>query len=122
MLVKTKNNKKLAVLLVVVSVVLVAVVVWTIVNTSADPETDQKNAQQNSQNQNQDQPSDPGYTQAPSYVGLTEGQAVQKAEDANVTYRIVSRDGESFPITLDLRQDRLNFTLENGKVTKAEYY
>lgn len=57
-----------------------------------------------------------------AYVDLTLAEAMSKADDAGVEYRVVSRDGESFPMTMDLREDRVNFTVEDNTVTAAEFY
>jgi hypothetical protein len=50
-------------------------------------------------------------------VGLTEEEATKLAESNGWAVRVVSRDGESFPITMDYRTDRVNLTVENGVVT-----
>lgn len=56
------------------------------------------------------------------YVGLSESEAANKAKSANQVYRIVERDGEGLPINSDRNQYRLNFTVSNDKVIKAEFY
>lgn len=45
------------------------------------------------------------------------GDAVNAASDAGFTVRIVSNDGQQFPVTKDVNDQRLNFTVENGIVT-----
>ena len=55
------------------------------------------------------------------FIGLTEDEAVSKAENAGLAHRIVSRDGESFPVTMDYSEYRVNFTIENQKVTAATF-
>lgn len=57
-----------------------------------------------------------------SYIGLSEDEAVDKAQNRNAPYRVVRRDAESLPITHDLRPNRLNFEIDNGIVTKASKY
>lgn len=52
-----------------------------------------------------------------SFIGLTLGEAEAKAKKADLPHRVVKRDGESLPVTRDYRPERLNFTVENGKVT-----
>ncbi|HEX8182244.1 MAG TPA: hypothetical protein VF575_01425 [Candidatus Saccharimonadales bacterium] len=60
-----------------------------------------------------------GTTTADAYVGLTEKEAVARAEKDNVTYRIVRRDSESFTSTMDYSADRMNFEIDDGRITKA---
>lgn len=55
------------------------------------------------------------------YIGLSEADAISKAQADGLTYRIVARDGESFPVTLDFNAQRLNFTITNGKVTNVTF-
>lgn len=54
-------------------------------------------------------------------VGKTEAEAIEllDGKGGQVIYRIVKRDGESFPVTLDYRMDRVNLEIENGIVTNA---
>ena len=52
-----------------------------------------------------------------SFVGLTEEEANAKAIKADLPHRVINRDGQSLPVTRDYRPERLNFTIENGKVT-----
>jgi hypothetical protein len=52
-----------------------------------------------------------------SFIGLTEGEAAAKATKADLPHRVVQRDGQSLPVTRDYRPERLNFTIENDKVT-----
>lgn len=54
------------------------------------------------------------------YVGLTEEEALNKAKKNDVAARVVSRDGESLTVTTDLVDGRLNFVVEDGKVTKVD--
>lgn len=51
------------------------------------------------------------------YIGLKEDEALEQAEEDGKSARVVERDGESLTVTMDLRQGRLNFTVEDGKVT-----
>lgn len=54
-------------------------------------------------------------------VGKTEAEAISMIESkgGQVSYRIVKRDGESFPVTMDYRMDRVNLEIENGVITNA---
>ena len=56
---------------------------------------------------------------ASSFVGLSEIQAVSKAQSENRTMRIVARDGQSFAVTQDYSPNRLNLEIKNGAVSKA---
>ena len=56
---------------------------------------------------------------AASVVGMSEDDAVKAIEAAGYTSRVVERDGKSFPVTMDVRGDRINLTIADGKVTKA---
>jgi hypothetical protein len=54
---------------------------------------------------------------AKQLVGLTEGEATKVATGNGWTIRIAMRDGESFMLTTDFQDNRVNFTVENGVVT-----
>jgi hypothetical protein len=56
------------------------------------------------------------------YIGLIESDAVSKANSLKQPYRIVQREDQTFPVTQDLNNDRLNFTIKDGVVTRAEFY
>ena len=60
-------------------------------------------------------------TGASAYVGLTKQAATAKADAAGTTWRITREDDESFPVTLDYNPERLNFEIDDGKVTQATY-
>lgn len=51
-----------------------------------------------------------------SYVGMTEAAALSQAKETNVPARIVERDGESLPVTMDYVEGRLNLYVKNGIV------
>ena len=51
---------------------------------------------------------------------MSEKDALEKAEKDNRAARVVKRDGKSMMVTMDLRQGRLNFTIEDGIVTAVE--
>ena len=55
-----------------------------------------------------------------AYIGLTEEEAVAKAESLNVPVRILERDGQFFPMTMDLVHGRVNLTINNNKVTAVQ--
>ncbi len=53
------------------------------------------------------------------YVGLSEAAALAKAKQSNTPARVVERDGQPLPATMDFREGRLNLTVTDGKVTKV---
>lgn len=62
------------------------------------------------------------YRSPETYIGLSETQAVDRAEAGNLEHRVVERNGEQFPVTQDFNPDRINFTVNSDEVTKAEFY
>lgn len=54
------------------------------------------------------------------YIGLSESDALSKANDDDVPARVVERDGESLPVTMDLVFGRHNFYVRDGEVYKVE--
>src|SRR5438309_2004329 len=55
------------------------------------------------------------------FVGLTKKTAIAKAEDERRPWRIAREDGERFLLTQDYNADRVNFEIDNGKVTSAKF-
>ncbi len=53
------------------------------------------------------------------YVGLTVAEAEARAKTEDRVTRVVQEDGEQFPATADFVPTRLNFVVENGKVTSV---
>lgn len=49
-------------------------------------------------------------------IGLTLSEAEKVAVNRGLIYRVTMIDGELQPGTRDLRMNRLNFVVENGKV------
>lgn len=64
-------------------------------------------------------PQNPDDSTVVEMVGLTEAEAAAVAEDLGLTVRVVERDGESFPATMDYNPERVNLSIEDGLVTKA---
>jgi hypothetical protein len=58
----------------------------------------------------------------PDYVGLTVSEAEAKAASEHLAFRIMCLDGENQSGTADLRQDRVNVGVDDGKVTSAWRY
>lgn len=53
-------------------------------------------------------------------IGMTEDQAEIYAEKTTIPFRVIRRDGEDLPATMDYRPGRINATIEKGLVT--EYF
>lgn len=53
-------------------------------------------------------------------VGMKEAFAIRTLGDLGVRIRIVYRDGAYSIVTQDFKNDRVNLSIENGKVIKAE--
>ena len=56
---------------------------------------------------------------AASVVGMAETQAQETVEAADHTWRVVARDGVSFPVTEDYSPTRINATIVDGTVTET---
>ncbi len=54
-----------------------------------------------------------------SLLGKEEVVAVSEITTKNLRSRIRRRDKESFIVTADLRADRVNLEIDNGRVTRA---
>ena len=54
------------------------------------------------------------------YIGMTEEQALAKAESEQKIARVVSREGVSIPVTMDYVEGRLNLTIKNGAVHRID--
>ncbi|MEX1048343.1 MAG: hypothetical protein WED15_02360 [Akkermansiaceae bacterium] len=68
---------------------------------------------------------EPGYLQTvthrtnpnqSSLIGLPLGAAQAEAERAKLPHRVIERDGQALPRTMDYRPERLNFNVERGRV------
>lgn len=53
------------------------------------------------------------------FVGLTKAEADKLAKERSLKSRVVEEDGKMFPVTKDLRPDRVNFTVKDGKIVKV---
>ena len=51
-----------------------------------------------------------------SLIGLSEAEAAHRAGLMGLSYRVVKRDGSSYPVTMDYNESRLNFTISRGRV------
>ncbi len=54
------------------------------------------------------------------YEGMTEDEALSIAKDNKIPARVVERDGESLPMTMDFVYRRHNFFVKDGVVYKVE--
>lgn len=61
-----------------------------------------------------------GTNNSARYIGLSEHAAIKKTDEANIPNRVVERDGESLPVTMDLVEGRLNFFVRDGLVYKID--
>lgn len=55
-------------------------------------------------------------------IGMTEEEAIQTIEGKSgeeLDYRVVRRDDESYPMTMDYRINRINLEIDKGIVTKT---
>lgn len=49
-------------------------------------------------------------------IGMTIAEAEAYAKESNVPFRVVMKDGESLPVTMDLRSGRINAVVDAGLV------
>lgn len=61
-------------------------------------------------------------TPAPDFVGLAEDAAAELADERGLDVREVGRDGECFPVTMDLRENRVNLEYIDDVVVGAAIY
>ena len=54
-------------------------------------------------------------------VGMSEEQASAFLTAEGIVYRVVQRDGESYPATKDYNPDRANLTIQSGVVTDVQF-
>jgi len=61
-------------------------------------------------------------TPAPDFLGLAEETAADLADERGLDVREVGRDGECFPVTMDLRENRVNLEFVDDVVVGAAIY
>jgi len=66
-----------------------------------------------------DAPEQPVVDAEALFVGQSEDDAAVIAKDNGLEVRVVERDGQQFPATMDYRTDRVNIVVTDGKVTSA---
>lgn len=54
------------------------------------------------------------------YIGLTEQEALARAKQESASSRVVEREGESLPVTMDFMPGRLNFYVKDSRVYKVQ--
>ena len=64
-------------------------------------------------------PTDPA--DASTYVGLTKRAAIARADAAGVPWRVTREDDEEFAVTQDYNPERVNFEIDDGRVTSATF-
>jgi hypothetical protein len=52
-------------------------------------------------------------------IGLDEDEARRTAEGAARLWRVVRRDDDRFPVSLEYRSARINVEVENGKIVST---
>lgn len=57
----------------------------------------------------------PGW--AGDLVGLDEDAAASHAAGRGGVVRVIERDGQSLPMTMDFREDRMNVVVADGRIT-----
>ena len=57
---------------------------------------------------------------ANTLIGMKEVDAESCASLLEWGYRVVARDGEDYPATLDYRLDRVSVTIKNGLISRAD--
>ncbi len=57
---------------------------------------------------------------ANGYVGLSVEKAEERAVSEGVPFRVVMKDGEGLPVTMDFRPGRINAVVENDIVTSYQ--
>ena len=62
---------------------------------------------------------EPDAAQPDTLIGLSLADAEAAADKAKLPHRVVSVDGQMRMVTRDMRPERLNFTVVNGKITKV---
>lgn len=55
-----------------------------------------------------------------TYIGMSEADALAKAKQDNTPARVVERDGEGLPVTMDFAFGRHNLYVRDGSVYKVE--
>jgi len=54
---------------------------------------------------------------ADGLVGLDEDAAAAHAAEHGGLVRVIERDGQSLPMTMDFREDRMNVVVADGRIT-----
>lgn len=65
-------------------------------------------------------PDTPGISLEEVYIGMAEQEALDKAARDGGIARVVERDGQPLPTTMDFREGRLNLAVRDGKVIRVD--
>lgn len=76
--------------------------------------------QMNNKPQRPNRPSSDVRSKQKMFMGLTEVEAMEKAQDEDITVRVLERDGQPLPMTMDLIQGRVNLSIKDGVVYKVD--
>jgi hypothetical protein len=69
------------------------------------------------------EPENRNYRDPQSYIGLSETEAVERAQTGGLVHRVLSRDGVGpQAVTVSRDSNRVNFVIVDGKVTSALFY
>jgi len=53
------------------------------------------------------------------FISLTQEEGKELAKERKLKFRVIEIDGQSFPVTMDYRKDRINATIKEGKIVKV---
>ena len=51
------------------------------------------------------------------FIGMQKHKAFAACVEKNMSYRVVHENGQNFIITMDIRMDRVNFSINNDVIT-----
>ena len=57
---------------------------------------------------------------ANGYIGMSETEAMLRAQQSKTPARVVEREGEPLPVTMDFTEGRLNFYIKDLRVYKVD--
>lgn len=65
-------------------------------------------------------PEQVGDSKGDEYIGLAEHEALARAKQESESSRVVEREGEALPVTMDFMPGRLNFYVKDSRVYKVQ--
>lgn len=54
-------------------------------------------------------------------IGSSEADAIEMIQSSNYSYRVTSRDGVRFMLTMDVDFNRINLDIDKNRVIKAKF-